>query len=609
MQKYSVIIIGSGAAGYGTADWLSKHGIKNIAVLTENKNFGTSRNAGSDKQTYYKISFTEQDSAEKMAKELACGGGMHYDTALIEAVNSTRCFMKMVEYGVPFPTDKLGRFIGYKTDHDAASRGTSAGPLTSKFMTQCLEKNVEADGNIRIIDGAAVIKIVKQNNKAVGVIYLSKTDDSYELVPVFADYVVIATGGAAGVYKFSAYPYSQTGAMGLAIEAGCKLNNLTEWQYGIASTKVRWNLSGSYQQVIPAYYSVDKNGEKHEFLSEYFNSISEALNNVFLKGYQWPFDSKKVNGSSAVDLAVSSEIKKGRKVFMDFRENPQGYSLDNLSDEAKQYLINANAQNGKTPFKRLAILNPKAIEFYKCKGIDLNNEPLEIAVCAQHMNGGIDVDCNWQTSVKNLFAVGEAAGTFGMYRPGGSALNSTQVGGLRVAEYISNCYENNNCDETFFENQIKAEYDYIKNCFSDKAVEKIDFSSDMSKFAAHCRIYEEIDKLNRKIKKQLSLRFFKIKENSFGEIFKLYKYKDNLEMQSVLCGAMLSALHIVGARGGAVFYKDNKIVPENIVYREKAVVTLDGKTTFEKLRNTPNTEYNFEQEWQRFYKRRDLSGG
>lgn len=606
MQKYSVIVIGSGAAGYGAADWLSKHGIKNIAVLTENKDFGTSRNAGSDKQTYYKLSFTEEDSAERMARELALGGGMHRDTALIEAVNSTRCFMRMVEYGVPFPTDRLGRFIGYKTDHDVASRGTSAGPLTSKFMTQCLENKVRQDDDIKIVNGAVVIKIAVQSGKAVGVIYLSKTDCGYVLVPACADYIIMATGGAAGVYKHSVYPYSQTGAMGLAIEAGCKLNNLTEWQYGIASTKVRWNLSGSYQQVIPAYYSVDENGERREFLSEYFKSISNALSNVFLKGYQWPFDSQKVNGSSAVDLAVSSEIKKGRRVFMDFRENPQGYSFDKLSDEARQYLIKADAQDGKTPYERLMKLNPKAVEFYKSKGIDLSAEPLEIAVCAQHMNGGIDVDCNWQTSVQNLFAVGETAGTFGVYRPGGSALNSTQVGGLRAAEYISTHYENNYCDEAFFENQVNAEYNYINSCLGENAALQTDFSNDMSECAAHCRVYEDIDKLYGRISKQLSSHFFKIKENSFSEVLKLYKYKDNLEMQSALCGAMLSALPTIGARGGAVFYMNNEIIPENTDYRGKAIVTLGGKTMFEELRPAPSMEYNFEQAWQSFCKARDL---
>jgi succinate dehydrogenase/fumarate reductase flavoprotein subunit len=36
-----------------------------------------------------------------------------------------------------------------------------------------------------------------------------------------------------------------------------------------------------------------------------------------------------------------------------------------------------------------------------------------------------------------LFAVGECAGTHGIARPGGSALNAGQVGSLRAAQYIS----------------------------------------------------------------------------------------------------------------------------------------------------------------------------
>jgi succinate dehydrogenase/fumarate reductase flavoprotein subunit len=62
---------------------------------------------------------------------------------------------------------------------------------------------------------------------------------------------------------------------------------------------------------------------------------------------------------------------------------------------------------------------------------------LEIALCAQHNNGGLDVDLWWQTDVPGLFAAGEAAGTHGVYRPGGSALNAGQVGSLRAARYIA----------------------------------------------------------------------------------------------------------------------------------------------------------------------------
>ena len=64
-------------------------------------------------------------------------------------------------------------------------------------------------------------------------------------------------------------------------------------------------------------------------------------------------------------------------------------------------------------------------------------ELLEIAVCAQHNNGGIAIDTDWQTSVAGLYCAGEAAGTFGICRPGGTALNSTQVGSARAAQHIA----------------------------------------------------------------------------------------------------------------------------------------------------------------------------
>ena len=82
-------------------------------------------------------------------------------------------------------------------------------------------------------------------------------------------------------------------------------------------------------------------------------------------------------------------------------------------------------------------MNAPAVEFYCDHGVDLETQPLEIALCAQHNNGGLAVDCWWQTNIRGLFAVGEAAGTHGVCRPGGTALNAGQVGSRRAAEYIS----------------------------------------------------------------------------------------------------------------------------------------------------------------------------
>ena len=139
MRKiYKALIIGSGAAAYSSADWLYREGVRDIAIVTEGRLSGTSRNTGSDKQTYYKISmdgFTP-DSPYKMASDMFAGGSCDGEKMYIEAVNSQRCFLRLCEYGVNFPTDKFGGYPGYKTDHDDTVRATSVGPLTSKKMTE-----------------------------------------------------------------------------------------------------------------------------------------------------------------------------------------------------------------------------------------------------------------------------------------------------------------------------------------------------------------------------------------------------------------------------------------------------------------------------------------
>ena len=86
-------------------------------------------------------------------------------------------------------------------------------------------------------------------------------------------------------------------------------------------------------------------------------------------------------------------------------------------------------------------MNPGAIELYRDHGIDIAREPLEIAVCAQHNNGGLAGNHWWESiNIKHLFPVGEVNGSHGVYRPGGSALNAGQVGGFRAAEFIAHRY-------------------------------------------------------------------------------------------------------------------------------------------------------------------------
>jgi heterodisulfide reductase subunit A-like polyferredoxin len=88
----SAAVVGTGAAGYNAADTLYSLGVTDVLVITEGRMMGTSRNTGSDKQTYYKLNLSGgvKDSVYDMAKALMRGGYMHGDIALTDVALSAR---------------------------------------------------------------------------------------------------------------------------------------------------------------------------------------------------------------------------------------------------------------------------------------------------------------------------------------------------------------------------------------------------------------------------------------------------------------------------------------------------------------------------------------
>lgn len=473
------LVIGSGAASLNAAVHLKRQGMDDNLIVTNKLGGGISANAGSDKQTYYKLSLsnTNSDSPVEMAQSYFENGATHGDLALIESALSTKEFFHLAELGVDFPFNEFGEYVGYKTDHDPRGRGTSAGPWTSQQMVQSLEKEVKRL-EVDIMDNIEIVGLLTSKEKsgervigALGVDKAKTEQDNLGFVVFRSNNVIFGVGGPGGLYEDSVYPEGHIGSIGLALEKGAIANNLTEGQFGLASVDFRWNLSGSYQQVIPRYYSIDERGNKRDFLNEAFPSTQKLAEAIFLKGYQWPFDPNKVEGygSSLIDLLVYRESRlKNREVFMDFRQNPvegkglEGFDIDNLQGEPRKYLDNSGSLAEK-PLDRLKQLNPEAIELYRQNGINLSKEPLKIAVCAQHNNGGLRANRWWESNISHLFPVGEVNGSHGISRPGGSALNAGQVGGLRAAQYISEVYSDGlNSNRSFkpmIEKQVEKKVD------------------------------------------------------------------------------------------------------------------------------------------------------
>ncbi|MSU90366.1 FAD-binding protein [Rhodobacteraceae bacterium 2CG4] len=447
--RTGALVVGSGAAGLRAAVELKRRGVE-VTIVSQSAWGGTSACSGSDKQTLHTANTADRgDNFQDMARAIGAGGAMDADTAYVEAVGSPRAMASLQYLGLPLPQERLGGILRYQTDHDEIGRATSCGPRTSRLMVKVLGAEAIRLGvpffnqttGVRILTGADGAEgLLAVRSKARG------TDNPYGLVLFLAPVLVLAAGGPGELYRDSVFPNGCFGSLGLALEAGLELANITESQFGIGTRRegFPWNLSGTYVQVIPHIYSVDADGAEHHFLADYYRTTQEMASNVFRKGYQWPFHASRMLdfGSSLVDLAIFREGERGRKVFMDFNRNPlpvpddRPFALDRLDDDVRSYLTNAGASQD-TPIARLRHMNPLAIELYRRYKIDIATAPLEFAVNNQHMNGGVAVDVWGRSNVGGIYAVGEAAGTHGVTRPGGSALNAGQVFGTRAAEHIA----------------------------------------------------------------------------------------------------------------------------------------------------------------------------
>jgi succinate dehydrogenase/fumarate reductase flavoprotein subunit len=629
--KVHTLILGSGAAGLNAAAQLHLNGVKDIMIVTEGLSLGTSINTGSDKQTYYKLSMcgAEADSPKDMAETYFANGSMHGDLALVESSLSARSFINLVNLGVPFPRDEYGQFVGYKTDHDPRQRATSIGPYTSKEMCLKLIDQVKNLG-IEIREGRHAVEIVTVKGDDFRVVGIVTVDNSGNFEAYQCENLIFAVGGPGGLYKTSVYPPVHSGAIGLGLMAGACASNLPESQYGLASTKFRWNVSGTYMQVIPRVISTSADGvsDEQEFLPGYFKSIGEMNGMVFLKGYQWPFDARKaIGGSSIVDILVYIEtMVKGRRVFLDFRRNPGHFSFSDLPDEARNYLEKSGATQS-TPVDRLKHMNPGAIELYQNHKINLFNEPLEVAVCSQHNNGGLAGNLWYEsTNLKHLFPVGEVNGSHGVTRPGGSALNAGQVAGFRAAEFIANRYSDWTLDDEISIQSIKEcvqrVLNYANICFTSEIPwlnELKEIQERMSKSGSHIRSRESLNEdspeawnqVNRlaaagcKIERQDQLKYaFRVRQLSFAQAVYLDAIKYTMESFVGSRGSSI-VLDPKGTKVHELLDESWKIASEDTSFRQKVLETEvrengEVENRWVACRPIPDNDSWFETTWARY---------
>jgi succinate dehydrogenase / fumarate reductase flavoprotein subunit len=431
-----VLIVGGGAAGLKAAVALLEGNLKlRLALVVKGKlgRCGTTANAVSDRMAFHAtMPYTPpggRDNWMMHARDIFEIGRRVSDRpqAGILAKKSREVTEYLCSIGVPFARNGEGRISQFLTDGSLYPRACFTGPYTSWDIEKCLKKRLEGfDFDLHEEMMLADILTVS-GRKVSGAVCVDRGGNLHLFETPF---VVIATGGAGGIYLDNCYPSGMTGdGYGAALMCGAELVNMEFIQFGICSRRLKVACSGSLMRSVPRI--LDRDGR--EVLRGIYENPSDIFRVVFRKGASWPVS----NEEESRILDIISHREGG--LFLDYTSNPSGWNRSNIpGDMMKWYSEKGLKPDDKRPWERLKLINPQIYHHFYKGGIDLSREMVDAFSAAQHFQGGIKIDPWGESSVRGLFACGESAGgQHGANRPGGNALLDTQVFGGRVASRIA----------------------------------------------------------------------------------------------------------------------------------------------------------------------------
>ncbi len=443
--RCDVLVVGGGGAGLRAAIEAKETFRRGKVVLVVKGSLGqcgVTAIACSDRMAFHAtLPYTEPggpDNWKYHAEDIYRIGGYVSDgnLAALLARNSREAFEYLDQLGVPFAKRKDDRADQFVTDGSEYARACYTGPRTANHIEEALLRKLSSM-DVRVIEDCMVSEILRFRDRVTGALGGDERKGNPERgIKIFTcKTMVMATGGAGEAFKVHVFPAGMTGdGYGLAYRAGAELVNMEFIQIGLSSVKTKLACSGSMMRSLPRFV----NEEGREFLTDHFpsgTSLAEITNLVFEKGASWPVSSEKK--TCLIDIAVSKEMVRGHRVFLDYSSNPRGFRFVDLQpkwrerygSEIKRVL--GTERREASPLNRLKEINPASVAWLKEYGIDLEaGDLIEIAPAVQHFQGGIKIGERGNATLKGLYAAGECAGgQHGANRPGGNALLDGQVFG------------------------------------------------------------------------------------------------------------------------------------------------------------------------------------
>ncbi|HNW64396.1 MAG TPA: L-aspartate oxidase [Piscinibacter sp.] len=344
------------------------------------------------------------DSIESHVRDTqeAGAGLVEEHTARYIAQNSAEAVEWLVERGVPFspdPAGPLGLHLTREGGH-AVRRIAHAADATGKAIHDVLLDEVRRHPNITLRERWMALDLIttrhlkrEEQPHCYGIYALDIDSQRVETLPARA--VVLATGGAGKVYRYTTNPDTSTGdGVAMAWRAGCRVGNM------------------EFVQFHPTclYHPQERSFLITEALRGEGGQLKLPDGTRFMPSHD---ERGELAPRDIVARAIDFEMKK--------------HGLDNVLLDATHLGEAFLKEHFPTVYTRCLSL-----------GIDISRQPIPVVPAAHYTCGGVVTDLHGRTDLPGLYAVGETTytGLHGANRLASNSLLECVVLGRSCAEDI-----------------------------------------------------------------------------------------------------------------------------------------------------------------------------
>ena len=477
-RKLEIIVVGTGLGGASAAASLAELGYKVKAFCYQDSPRRAHSIAAQGGINAAKNYQNDNDSVYRLFYDTIKGGDYRSREANVYrlAEVSPNIIDQCVAQGVPFGREYGGllanrSFGGVLVSRTFYARGQTGQQLLLGAY-QALNRQIAA-GTVEMYSRHEMLDLVVIDGKARGIV--ARDLITGEIKRFGAHAVVLATGGYGNVYFLS------TNAMGS--------NGSAAWQ---CYKKGAYMANPCFVQIHPTCIPV--HGDQQSKLT----LMSESLRN---DGRVWvPKKKEDVEKLRKGEIGPNDIPDEGRDFYLERRYPSYGNLVprDVASRAAKErcdagFGVNTEGKAVFLDFKyAIELLGKEVIEarygnlfqmYEKITDVDPYKEPMMIFPAIHYAMGGIWVDYNLMTSVKGLYALGEANfSDHGANRLGASALMQGLADGYFILPYTIGDYlaneimvpkiDTNTPEFEEAENNVKAR---IEKLFSIKGTKTVDY--------------------------------------------------------------------------------------------------------------------------------------